>query len=44
MADIQSAFLRVLTDIWLIIYDLLFDDFNTNVFQIRNEDPDIYSR
>jgi len=41
MAD-ESAFMRIPSEIRLMIYDLLFDDRNQRIFQIRNEDPDIY--
>lgn len=40
----DSAFMRIPSEIRLMIYDLLFDDRNQRLFHIRNEDPDIYKR
>lgn len=44
MAELQSPLLRIPGEIRLMIYDLLFNDYGQKVFEIRNEDPDIYSR
>lgn len=41
MAD-ECPFMRIPGEIRLMIYDLLFDDRNQQVLQIRNEDPDVY--
>jgi len=37
-------FMRIPSEIRLMIYDLLFDDKNEKIFEIRNEDPDLYKR
>lgn len=40
----QSPFMRVPSEIRLMIYSLLFDDRNERTFEIRNQDPEVYKR
>ena len=40
----QSPFLRVPSEIRLMIYSLLFDDRNERTFEIRNQNPESYKR
>jgi hypothetical protein len=44
MADEQSPFLRIPSEIRLMIYGLLFNDHGQKVFEIRNDDPEAYKR
>ncbi|KAG4440279.1 hypothetical protein IFR05_004240 [Cadophora sp. M221] len=44
MADEQSPFMRVPSEIRLMIYSLLFDNRNERTFEIRNQDPQVYRR
>ncbi|KAH7308282.1 hypothetical protein BKA65DRAFT_176594 [Rhexocercosporidium sp. MPI-PUGE-AT-0058] len=44
MTDELSPFMRVPSEIRLMIYSLLFDDRNERTFEIRNQDPETYKR
>src|SRR6187402_2297741 len=44
MAEEPSPFMRIPSEVRLMIYDFLFDDRNQRTFEIRNEDPELYKR
>ncbi|KAF4630363.1 hypothetical protein G7Y89_g7780 [Cudoniella acicularis] len=44
MAHIQPPFMRLPCELRLQIYNLLFDDKNNKIFEIRNEDPEVFKR
>jgi hypothetical protein len=44
MPQEQSPLLRIPSEIRLMIYELLFNDNQQTIFEIRNEDPDVYKR
>lgn len=44
MAELQSPFMRIPSEIRLLIYEHLFQDGGQRVFEIRNCDPEIYKR
>jgi hypothetical protein len=44
MAEARSPFMLLPGEIRLAIYHLLLDDKNNRIFEIRNEDPEVYQR